>query len=226
MAHAPRIVLALTCLALTAGMAVSDPAVADEPSPAATETVETAPPPQPEETDLVEEPAPSDSPVADPSDPEPHFPTSKPSDTPDASTCSDGYRYYATSKDKDYHKGVGVEQANWNGTSRIAKSTFTSEVTGKVGVAYSGEFKVSGNVAVLAIEGKFGVNVSVELTAKLGNTIAVDTPPKKTTYARYGVYRLKSYGYNQYVYLNCTRGAKKNVTIYTPHRVGWALWEK
>ncbi|MEU6287132.1 hypothetical protein [Streptomyces sp. NPDC046988] len=103
---------------------------------------------------------------------------------------------------KDSHKGVGAEQANYNGTSRTAKSTFISEVTGE-----------------------FGVNVSVELTAKLGNTIAVDTPSKRSTHARYGVYRLKSYGYSQYRYANCTKGVKKNVTIYTPRRVGWVLWE-
>ncbi|WP_162602709.1 hypothetical protein [Streptomyces spongiicola] len=73
-----------------------------------------------------------------------------------------------TSKGKDYHKGVGAEQADCNGTSRTAKSTFTSEVTGKVGIAYSGELKVGGSVAVVEIEGRFNVNLSVELTAKRG----------------------------------------------------------
>lgn len=58
-----------------------------------------------------------------------------------------------------------------------------------------------------------------------GNSISADTPPHKTTYASYGVYRLKSYGYSQYTYVNCGKGGKKNVTIYTPHRVGWAIWE-
>ncbi|NEB34268.1 hypothetical protein G3I62_35200 [Streptomyces sp. SID14446] len=61
--------------------------------------------------------------------------------------------------------------------------------------------------------------------AKLGNAITVDTPARKTTYSRYGVYRSKSYGYSQYTYANCGKGAKHNVTIYTPHRVGWAIWE-
>ncbi|WP_253195668.1 helix-turn-helix domain-containing protein [Streptomyces sp. JHA26] len=125
----------------------------------------------------------------------------------------------------DYHKGVDAEQTNYNGTSRTARSTFTSEVTGKIGIAYSGELKVGGSAAVVEIEGKFGVELSVELTAKLGSTIAVDTPSKHSTHARYGVYRLKSYGYSQYLYANCTIGVKKNVTIYTPRRVGWVLWE-
>jgi hypothetical protein len=69
------------------------------------------------------------------------------------------------------------------------------------------------------------VDVTATLTAKLGNSISVDTPPRKTTYGRYGVYRLKSYGYNQYTYANCTKGVKKNITIYTPRRTGWAIWE-
>jgi hypothetical protein len=32
--------------------------------------------------------------------------------------------YYPTSKGSDYHKGVGAEQANYNGTSRTSRSTF------------------------------------------------------------------------------------------------------
>ncbi|MYZ09042.1 hypothetical protein GT028_16940 [Streptomyces sp. SID2999] len=98
-------------------------------------------------------------------------------------------------------------------------------MTGTVGVAYTGELNVKGTVAVAEISSKFGVTVSASLTAKIGNTVTVDTPSHKTTYARYGVFWLKSYGYSQYVYVNCGKGSKKNVTIYTPHRVGWAIWE-
>jgi hypothetical protein len=234
-ARISRNVLAVTCLTVIAGLTTGGTAVAEGPSPTATDTsvVETAAPPEPEETDLVEgaptseAPAPTTSPAPDPTlgDVDTDLPTSKPSATLDARACEPGYRYTPTSKGKDYHKGVGAEQTNYNGTSRTAKSTFTSEVTGKVGIAYSGELKVGGSAAVIEIEGKFGVELSVELTAKLGNTIAVDTPSKHSTHARYGVYRLKSYGYSQYLYANCTRGVKKNVTIYTPRRVGWVLWE-
>ncbi|MFF7163855.1 hypothetical protein ACFZBP_21305 [Streptomyces sp. NPDC008086] len=232
-ARISRKVLALTCLTVIAGLTTGGTAVAEEPSPTATDTtvVETAPPPEPEETDLIEgaptgeASAPTESPVPDPTmgDDEINLPTSKPSATLDARPCEPGYRYTPTSKSEDFHKGVGAEQAKYNGTSRTARSTFTSEVTGKVGIAFSGELKVGGTVVVAEIEGKFGVNVSVELTAKLGNTIAVNTPPKRTTHARYGVYRLKSYGYNQYVYANCTKGVKKNMTVYMPHRTGWVL---
>jgi hypothetical protein len=226
-ARRPRTALALTCMTLTAVIATSGTAVAEDPVPEATEVpvVETVAPPQPEETDLVEASSESPAPSVPLDEGDSGLPSSKPSDFPDASACEPGYRYYPTTKDKDYQKGVGATQSNYNGTTRDAKSTFTSEITGEVGIAYTGELKVGGSIAVAEIEGKFGVNVSVKLTAKLGNTIAVTTPPKTTTNARYGVYRLKSYGYSQYVYTNCNRGTKNNVTIYTPRRVGWYLWE-
>ncbi|MGW6488184.1 hypothetical protein [Streptomyces sp. NPDC055056] len=196
-------------------LAGAGPAFADDPTTDPADTVATAPPAQPEETDLTE--GAPDVPAAAPSDAADQVPSSR--------GCEQGWYYKASSKSKDYHKGVGAEQANHNGTSRTAKSTFTSDVTGTVGIAYTGELNVKGSAAVIEISGKFGVTVSASLTAKLGNAITVDTPARKTTYGRYGVYRLKSYGYSQYTYVNCGKGAKHNVTIYTPHRVGWAIWE-
>ncbi|MET7480686.1 hypothetical protein ABZT17_41035 [Streptomyces sp. NPDC005648] len=226
--HKKVLVLPAVAIAVLAGAA---PALAaDDPSASPSDAIATAPPEQPGESDLVENApetaaaAPTESVPSD--DDLPSVPTSKTSATPDVQGCEPGWRYYATSKDKDYHKGVGAEQANHNGTSRTAKSTFTSETSGTVGIAFSGELKVSGPVLVTEVEGKFGVNVSTSLTTKIGNSISVDTPAKTTTFGRYGVYRLKSYGYSQYVYVNCGRGSKKNVTTYTPHRIGWAIWEK
>ncbi|MEW2275885.1 hypothetical protein GTY41_05395 [Streptomyces sp. SID685] len=146
-------------------------------------------------------------------------------EVPPANTDSTVATAPPTGKTKGYHKGVGVEQANHNGTSRTAKSTFTSEVSSTVGVAATGEVKVSLKQVVAEEEVKFGVTLSVSLTAKIGNTISVDTRSHKTTYARYGVFRLKSYGYSQYTYYNRYKGTKKNSTIYTPRRVGWAIWE-
>ncbi|HEY9439732.1 MAG TPA: hypothetical protein VIS29_14005 [Streptomyces sp.] len=144
----------------------------------------------------------------------------------DAQPCEPHWRWESTAKYKDYHKGVGATQANYNGTSRTARSEFISEVTGEVGIAASAGVKVSGSALVVEIEGEYHVDLSAKLTAKLGNKISVDTPSKYTTYGSYGVYRLKSAGYSQYTYTNCTKGAKKNGTVYTPHRIGWAIWEK
>jgi hypothetical protein len=207
---APTVAIAL--------LASAGPALADDPTPTPSETIATAPPDQPEESDLTEGAPDTDAPA--PSDAVNHT-----GNSPDGRGCEQGWYYYPTSKNKDYHKGVGADQANYNGTSHTARSTFTSEVAGTVGIAFTGELNVKGNVAVVEISGKFGVTVSASLTAKIGNSIGADTPAHKTTYASYGVYRLKSYGYSQYTYVNCGKGSKKSVTIYTPHRVGWAIWE-
>ncbi|WP_405891146.1 hypothetical protein OG612_04725 [Streptomyces sp. NBC_01527] len=61
---------------------------------------------------------------------------------------------------------------------------------------------------IAKIEGRYEVNLTAKLTARRGNSIQVDTPPKRTTNAKYGVYRLKNTGTN-----------------YTPMKVGWYLWE-
>ncbi|TQE26961.1 hypothetical protein Sipo8835_28395 [Streptomyces ipomoeae] len=140
--------------------------------------------------------------------------------------CEPGYDYFVTGKaKKEIHKGVGVEQANTNGTSRSITSTFTSTVTGSVGVTVSGELKTKASVAVAEIEQKYGLELSLKLTAKLGNRVKVKTPPKKTTHARYGIYRVKTTGYSQYIYADCRKGKKFKSTLQTPRRVGWYVWE-
>ncbi|MFI9772592.1 hypothetical protein ACIHJG_37990 [Streptomyces sp. NPDC052415] len=212
-----RPIIAVTALALALALGSAAPAFAADPEPNA-EPVHTGPPAEPEESDLVDaEPEQADD--------LPSLPVKPSFDQPDGSTCEPGYRYFATSKVRDYHKGVGITQSNYNGTSRTATSTFSSDVAGKVGVSCSGKLGVSVKVAIVDIETEFNVDVSSEASVTIGNRIAVETPPKTTTNGKYGVYRLKSYGYSQYKYANCTNGVKNDVTIYTPRRVGWYIWE-
>ncbi|MFG2661126.1 hypothetical protein [Streptomyces sp. NPDC048425] len=199
-------------------LGTADPAFAEYPTPATAQAVETAPPADPEEGDLVEggvgevETAPTEVP---PKDPQVH----------PREPCEPHYLWASTSKYKKYHKGVGPTQSNYNGTSRAAKSEFTSEVTGEVGIAVSGTLKAKAGVEVAEIDQEYGVQLSVKLTAKMGNKITVDMPPKYTTNAKYGVYRLKTDGYSQWVYANCTKGVKHNAALYTPTRIGWYIWE-
>lgn len=185
--------------------------------------VNTAPPAEPEE-ELSDAPT-----VAPPVDlPGEPTPTGKPTstETPDGNYCGPSHGVYvASSKGKEYHKGVGATNSNYNGTSRTARSTFTSEVTGTVGVSVSGTLKTSASVMVATIEETFNVNLSLSLTAKAGNSISVDTPAHTTSNAKYGVYRLKTVGKSYTLYSNCTTSAKTTVTTYTPKRVGWYLWE-
>ncbi|WP_326590737.1 hypothetical protein [Streptomyces brevispora] len=211
-------VIALTVLAgIATAPAYAQPTravSADDPEP-----VNTAPPAEPEETELVDatDPAP---------EPEETVRPSKPGDTTNGEYCGPTQHIYTpTTKGSKYHKGVGPTNSNYNGTSRTARSTFTSEVTGEVGVSVSGELSTSVDVMVAKIEAKYAVNLSVKLTAKVGNSIAADTPPKKTTNAKYGVYRLKNTGSSYTIYSNCKTTTKKTVTSYTPMKVGWYLWE-
>lgn len=217
------IVPALALVALT-GAAVPAAAMPQDTMPTISTTsgpeedtlVHTEPPAEPEEeiTDAPE----------DNTEPEPTGKPTPPADWPDAEYCGPGTTnvYTPKTQGKKYHKGVGPVLSNYNGTSRTAKSTFTSEVTGEVGVSYTSGLTVGVNVMLAKLEGKFDVNLS----AKLGNTIAVNTPAKKTTNAKYGVYRLKHTGVSYKMYSNCTTSPKKTITSYSPYRVGWYLWEE
>ncbi|WP_327246601.1 hypothetical protein [Streptomyces sp. NBC_01320] len=98
-------------------------------------------------------------------------------------------------------------------------------MTGEVGVSVSGDLQTSVNAMLIKIKAKFNVTVSAKLTAKLGNSISVDTPPHKTTHAKYGVYRLKHTGVSYVIHTNCTVSPEKTVVSYSPYRVGWYLWE-
>ncbi|MFH8774931.1 hypothetical protein [Streptomyces sp. NPDC017958] len=213
----PKAALLVPAIAVVL-LAGGGPALADDSVPATNDNaVATAPPDQPEEADLTE--GAPDTPAPAPSDDEG-------ADIPSGRVCEAGWYYYPTTKkNKDYQKGVGAEQSNYNGTPHTAQSTFVSDTTGTVGIAFSGEFKVTAKQLVTEEEAKFGVNLSVSLTAKIGNSFSVATPSHRTTTARYGVYRIKAYGYSQYTHANCVKGTKKNATVYTPRRVGWAMWE-
>jgi hypothetical protein len=209
----------LLCATFTA------PALAADKTPTVSATsadgavINTAPPEEPEEN-VTEVP---DDAVTD----EPTY-TGKPdpADTPNGRDCgATQFVYRPTSQGRQYHRGVGPTNANYNNTSRTARSTFTSEVTGEVGVAISGDLETSVGAMFAKIKEKFNVTVSAKLTAKLGNSISVDTPAHKTTHARYGVWRLKHTGVSYVIHTNCTTSPEKTVVSYSPYRVGWYLWE-
>lgn len=216
-------------LALLTGLTMPAMASSAEPSPVPTsgsfeDTVLQPGPPEPDEDvtevpvdEIVEEPLPVDP-----------IPTGKPpTDRPDAEHCGPTKNVYRpTANNGRKIKGVGAEQANYNGTSRTAKSKFIAEAGGEVGYAISGELKVSASAMVAEIEAKYGVELSLKLNAKIGNWIEVHTPPKKTTYGQFGVWRMKNTGTSYTIYSNCTTSPKKTVTSHTPMNVGWHLWER
>ncbi|GAA3011793.1 hypothetical protein GCM10020229_24080 [Kitasatospora albolonga] len=168
------------------------------------------------EGDLVEVTDPSVEPA----------PGKGPNNVPGADYCGPAHGYYnTTANNGKVMRGVGVDQANYNGTSRTIKSVFSAEASGEVGMSVSGELKVSANALLANVEGKYGVDLSAKLTAKLGNTTWAETPPRRTTHARYGVWRLKTTGTSYTIYSNCSTSPKKTVVAYTPQNVGWYVWE-
>jgi hypothetical protein len=146
-------------------------------------------------------------------------------DGPRRPACNYTRVYTPSSKGKDYIKGVGAAQANTNKTGHTAKSTFTSEVSGTVGVSISGALSVSVEIMITKLEAKFDVSLSASLTARLGNSMVVETPNNRTTHATYGVYRLKTTGTSYHIDTNCRTSPKSTVVSYTPDYVGWYVWE-
>ncbi|MEU9537472.1 hypothetical protein [Streptomyces mirabilis] len=208
----------LVVLGLGSGIASADD------TPADTSVVINTEPPQetdPTDTDVVDVPA-------DQVGVEPDIPgsgDSGPGNHPGSEFCDRANVYIPTAKRGDYHKGVGAPNANHNGTNHTARSSFTAEVSGTVGVSVSAGLTITTNAMIGKIEQKYNVDLSASLTARLGNNFQVDTPAHKTTHASYGVYRLRNQGTSYIIYSNCATSAKKSITSYTPHYVGWYIWE-
>jgi hypothetical protein len=180
--------------------------------------VNTAPPAEPEEPDLGVPEEPEIEPLPNPKDPV--------VERPDGPYCGPTTRVYTpTSKGGLYHHGIGPTESNYNNTSQTARTTFTAEASGEVGVSVSAGLTASVDVMITKIEAKYGVDLSAKIGVKLGNSIAVNTPPRTRTNGKYGVYRLKNTGVSYIIYSNCTATAKKTVTSYTPLKRGWYLWE-
>ncbi|MFD5742933.1 hypothetical protein ACFXJM_28605 [Streptomyces massasporeus] len=189
-------------------------------APADDSILQPGPPTEPEE-DVTEVP-PGDV------DKAPELPedSGKSSEQPAAEHCGPRKAVYRPTANKGKKiKTIGPKQANHNGTSRTMTSKFIAEAGGEVGIAFSGELKVSASAMVGEIEQKYGVELSLKLNAKIGNWVEVKTPPHKTTFGKYGVWRMKNTGTSYIINSNCTTTPKKAITSYTPWYVGWHVWE-
>ncbi|MFJ8094714.1 hypothetical protein [Streptomyces griseofuscus] len=214
----------ITSAALLIALGVGGGVASADDTPTDTNTVVNSEPPQetdPADTGLVDVPTGQ-------GDSEPDIPGSGSAgggNQPGAQRCEVERVYTPTYKGGDHHKGVGAPQANTNNTSHSATSTFTAEVSGTVGVSYSGSLSVSANAMIGKIEAKYDVSLSASMTAKLGNSMSISTPAHKITHASYGVYRLRTQGTSYVITENCKTTTKSTVTSYTPHYVGWYIWE-
>ncbi|WP_406428708.1 hypothetical protein OHA59_23405 [Streptomyces sp. NBC_01589] len=158
---------------------------------------------------------------------EPGIPSTPPGEGnhPGSELCDVMNVYTPTYKSGYHMKGVGATHANTNNTTHNITSTFTSTATGTVGVSLTGSLMVSANVMIGKIEAKCDVNLSASLTVTQANSVAAITPLHKATYAKYGVYRLRNQGTSYHIYSSCATSTRSTVTSYTPHHIGWYVWE-
>ncbi|MFC4508605.1 MULTISPECIES: hypothetical protein, partial [Streptomyces] len=104
-------------------------------------------------------------------------------------------------------------------------TTFTAEVSGTVGISYTGSLKVSLNALIESAESTYNISLSASLTAKLGNSVTATIPPHKTVSAKYGVWRRRITGTSYYVFPNCGHSTSSKIVSYTPYAVGWYTWQ-
>lgn len=214
---------ATTTTALLVVLGLGSGIASAEHTPANTGAVIHTEPPQaidPTDTDVADVPA-------DQVDVQPGIPGSGdngPGNHPGGEICDRANVYTPTAKKGDY-VGIGAPNANHNGTNHTARSSFTAEAAGTLGVSVSAGLGSTINAMIGKIEQKYNVDLSASLAARLGNNIQVDTPAHKTTHATYGDYRLRNQGTSYTIYNSCATTPKKTITSYTPHYVGWYIWE-
>ncbi|MFI5534493.1 hypothetical protein ACIA8O_38760 [Kitasatospora sp. NPDC051853] len=118
---------------------------------------------------------------------------------------------------------VGPSQANYNGTSRDATSTFAAQVSGTVSATFSSSLTGEINGLVTKASATVGVQLQTSMTASLGNSTTVTAGPGQTAHATYGVWRLQTYGTFHIVRQDCT-SSTAGMTLWSPWYVGWNTW--
>ncbi|WP_104817844.1 hypothetical protein [Kitasatospora sp. MMS16-BH015] len=119
--------------------------------------------------------------------------------------------------------GVGPTQANYNGTSHDATSTFSAQISGTVGMTINASVSADAGIVLARASASTGVSLSASLTASLGNSTTVTTSPGRTAYATYGVWRLQTYGTYHVNREDCSSTAT-GLTAFSPWYVGWNTW--
>ncbi|MFF2519171.1 hypothetical protein [Streptomyces sp. NPDC058086] len=183
-------------------------------------TVHETAPDEVDETDAVEVPS-------NQVDTEPDIPSTDPGpgNHPGSEYCDPINVYTPTYKGGYHMKGIGITQSNTNATSRNMTSTFTSTTTGTVGVAIAGHLSTSVQVMIAKIEAKYDVTLSASVAVGISTSSTITTPAHYSTYGKYGVYRMRNQGVSYHYYTNCATTPHVTVTSYTPHHLGWYLWE-
>ena len=110
--------------------------------------------------------------------------------------------------------------------------TLTSRRGGTLGyqVTADGGGEVGGSVPFgifsASIKAEFGVSVSRQMTAEIGNDISVPASPHAALVGRYGIFKMIVTGHLYYLAENCDITSGKGiVTAKMPRQIGWRITE-
>jgi hypothetical protein len=117
-----------------------------------------------------------------------------------------------------------------NRTGHTAEVTLTSRRGGtftyQVSASGGGEAGVSAPFSVFSasIKAEFGVSVSRQMTAEIGNDISVPVSPHHALVGKYGIFKMIVTGHLYYLTEACdVTNDKGSMTVKTPRQVGWRI---
>jgi len=141
--------------------------------------------------------------------------------------CEGTYYFKLMKRYRVQHRGLGVTQANTNTSYRYSsESEFTSEAEGQISAEVSGELGTTVRWLVAEVRASTKVAVRAQVTWRIANTLKVTTPPRHTSWARYGAYRLPTKAHTWYEYKSCKTGRHAYPRIKAPYRLGWVHGEE
>lgn len=136
------------------------------------------------------------------------------------------WKYRSSSRSSKKLTQFGPVYSHRNRSNNAASMTVTAQVGGTATATFSGSTNVKASAKLAEISGTFGIQASVSLTASMGQSVTMKVGPRKTGYARYGIFSLPVKGTEQRVLApDCTIQSRPSTTV-APFEVGWETWTK
>jgi hypothetical protein len=143
--------------------------------------------------------------------------------------CEEGWKFRNLHREARKLK-VFDRERDENRTGHTAEVTLTSRRGGtftyQVSASAGGEAGVSAPFGVFSasIKAEFGVSVSRQMTAEIGNNITVPVSPHHALVGKYGIFKMIVSGHLYYLTRACDiTNDEGYVTVKTPRQVGWRI---
>lgn len=140
--------------------------------------------------------------------------------------CQAGWEYDVTQTYGQEFLGLpGGTYKDYNGTASNARASFTSNVSGTIGVAVSTGAKVDVGAVVVGAEVSVNTTLTASVNAGLGNTMAITVPSHQFGYGSWGAWRWHTYGSYYYVSQQCAQSSRQTFGTWVPNVApGWKTW--